>query len=100
MGMALRTRFTGKSSRSRRCLMSSAIPLTTCLTTINSRIVKGVSALKACPTFLHCEKKLQDLPHAKLVNKLGGHEVRLNIHAYQPTEKNYKIYPMQNWSIN
>merc|ERR1712203_1102647 len=31
-------RFTVKSSRSRRCLMSSAIPSMTCLTIINSRI--------------------------------------------------------------
>ena len=36
--MTLRTRFTEKSSRSRRCLMSSAIHLMTCLTIINSRI--------------------------------------------------------------
>ena len=36
--MILRMRFTVKSSKLRRCLMSSAIPLTTCLTIINSRI--------------------------------------------------------------
>ena len=56
----LRTRFTGKSSKSKRCLMSSAIPSTTCLTIIDSRIenseclYKGVSDFKACLNYF-CE---------------------------------------------
>jgi len=36
--------------------MSSAIPLTTCLTIINSRIVKGVSDLKACLDYFNGNK--------------------------------------------
>ena len=58
--MTLRTRFTVKSSKSRRCLMSSAIPLMTCLTIIKSRIenskhlYKCVYNLKACLDYF-CE---------------------------------------------
>merc|ERR1712051_1185292 len=51
----------GKSSKSRRCLMSSAIPLMTCLTIIESRIenskylYKCISDLKACLDYF-CER--------------------------------------------
>ena len=69
--------------------MSSAIPSMTCLTIINSRIgclYTGISDLKACLNYFCIVNKLQDLAHAKLVNKLGGHEVWLNIHACQPNK--------------
>ena len=36
--------------------MSSAIPSMTCLTIINSRIVKGVSDLKACLDYFNGNK--------------------------------------------